>query len=132
MSGLIDSDSRFKVVRVPNYLVSIGINNGNWYSDPDEVDREPTQSEYTELCDATDAYFEQFFRTLCEKNNVKFIRLESKVNSKSYKKDMIPNDKFQVCLKYSHVDIYYSNDSDLTDEMEVSAEGICTCILLLS
>lgn len=117
-------NAQHKVVRINNYLLSFGINNSSTWTD-DDVAREPTGSEYDELIVSTDDYFNQVFQNSIEKLNCgTFVKLESKAISKSFNTENIPNDKYQICIRYSYMDIYFTKDSALTDDIEKCPEGI--------
>ena len=141
---IVTNDRNHKIVRVNNFLISYGINNSGLFNNnnndnnnaDNNVNREPTIDEYHELWNITDEYFEQYFYELSNKTNkmsgheTNFVKFESTIKSASYCTDNIPNDKYQICIKYSFSDMYYTNNSQLTDEMEVMAEGISKLIFV--
>jgi hypothetical protein len=119
------TDSAYKIIRVNNYLLSFGINNSAFFEDA--VNREPTEKEYNMLLTAVEEFFINFFRNLMKKTNCgTFVKLVSEVKSKSYNQEKIPDENYQVCIHYSYTDIYFTNDSDLTDDLELSPEVIST------
>jgi hypothetical protein len=120
------ANSAYKIIRVNNYLLSFGINNSSLCED-DDVNREPTEEEYDMLLTATEEFFSNFFESLMKKTNCgTFVKLVSAVKSKSYNQEKIPDEKYQICIHYSYTDIYFTNDSVLTDDMESSPEVIST------
>lgn len=139
---IIHVDDKYQTVRVNNFLLSYGINNNELHDNEEynnNVNREPTADEYQLLYDANNAFFQKYFESYCAKHktsaNNTSVQYSSQVQSVSYKKDKIPNDNYQVCVKYSYADMKYPINSNLTDELEVMAEGIrkfkflCTCFV---
>ena len=118
--------AQYKVIRINNYLLSFGINNSSLCQD-DDVNREPSADEYKQLLAYADEYFGRFFQSVLTKHNCgQFVKIKSQVSSKSYKTEKIPNDKYQICVRYSYSDIYFTKDSVLTDDIESCPEIIST------